>query len=593
MAGRIILDDSFSPQAFFAQFWHSPGSSKMKSKLFALAALGGVLVLPQIILPQVAVAQEMGADDTTSLDVERQLVRLPEAEVVEDGEQEEVSALSWDFRVTNEFHAFDNLDLLPLKEDTPQDILDTDDRQNFGYTSLAAGVSYDVSDNTAFNLGAAVSGMWGNDQIGSSTGFGGFAYIYDLSVDWTAFQNDDIAVWTTLGRQAYSIGGAKEDYFFKDIIDGVTLNADFGMAGRLRLMFDVYGDSGRPDDVYFLNYINAHKQTTNNFRGDTDIYRFGGVYELLDIVKGVDLRAFGYGAAIGALRTSSNSQTTGADISTQGVLGNFADQDYTMLFGARANYTYESDTLVAGVMGEYARSMGIDRKARRLGLYDLDTEGNAFGVGAHAGVDLGMLGVEGRFRFFHADGGNHSKAEGLPFSHGFVGMKGSQIGGINMNRYAGWRPSAYVSNSSGIQDNPQDITRGAGTMSAHGGLGFLLGESVRLDVDGWYFQDTSETNFDVTRAREVGQDIAFGYSQAELEAQERLGKSLGTEFNLTLTVSPTDLLSLYAVGGVFMPGEFYETRINRNVGTSLGAPGGNADMLENFWVASAGATLAF
>src|SRR5690554_795107 len=154
MAGRIILDDSFSPQAFFAQFWHSPGSSKMKSKLFALAALGGVLVLPQIILPQVAVAQEMGADDTTSLDVERQLVRLPEAEVVEDGEQEEVSALSWDFRVTNEFHAFDNLDLLPLKEDTPQDILDTDDRQNFGYTSLAAGVSYDVSDNTAFNLSA-------------------------------------------------------------------------------------------------------------------------------------------------------------------------------------------------------------------------------------------------------------------------------------------------------------------------------------------------------------------------------------------------------------------------------------------------------
>ena len=210
----------------------------MKSKFFALAALGGVLVLPQFVFPQVATAQQLGADDTTSLEVDGKLVAPPAEEAVEDAE-EEASPLSWDFRVTNEFHAFDNLDLLPLKEDTPQDILDTDDRQNFGYTSLAAGVSYDVREDTSFNLGAAVSGMWGNDQIGASTGFGGFAYIYDLSVDWTAFANDDFALWTTIGRQSYSIGGADKDYFFNDIIDGITLNADFGVAGRLRLMFDV------------------------------------------------------------------------------------------------------------------------------------------------------------------------------------------------------------------------------------------------------------------------------------------------------------------------------------------------------------------
>lgn len=563
----------------------------MKFNRIALAALSGLFVAPQI-----GWAQEFGPDDTTSLSVEKSVVAPADSHAPEDEEgegEEEASPLSWDFRVTNEFHAFDNRDLLPLNEATPQDILDTDDRRNFGYTSLSAGASYDVNRDTAFNFGASLSGLWGNDQIGSTTGFDGFAYIYDLSVDWTALDVDGVTLWTTLGRQGFSIGGAKEDYFFKDIVDGVTLNADFAQAGRLRLMFDIYADSGRPDNVNFLRYISGNKQSTHNFRGDTNVYRFGGVYELLDLVEGLDLRAFGFGSAIGALRTTDNKQTTGADISTQGVLGNFADQDYTVMLGGRVNYTYETDILNVGVMGEYARSMGIDRKARRLGLYDVNTEGNAFGAGAHGGADLNPVGVEGRFRFFRADGANYARDNGLPFSHGFVSMAGSRLGGINMGRYAGWRPSAYLSNSTGIRDNAQDLTRGAGTMSIHGGLGFLFGELTRLDLDAWYYQDTSKSNFDVSRAQEVGEDIAFGYSEAELAAQARLGKSLGTELNATVTVSPSDILSFYGIGGIFLPGEFYETRINRVAGTALGAPDNDADQLENFWVISGGATLAF
>lgn len=561
----------------------------MKFNLIAMAALGGAL-----LVPQTSWAQMYGPDDNTSIEVKTRDVTPPGDDTQEEeAGAEEKSNLSWDFRVTNEVHAFDNRDMLPLNEATPQDILDTDDRQNFGYTSLSAGAKYQIRPDTAFNFGAALSGMWGNDQIGTSTGFGGFAYIYDLSVHWVIADAAGLRLDTTLGRQAFGIGGARDDYFFKDIIDGVTLTADLGAPGRVRLMFDIYADSGRPDNVDFLRYISANKQTTHNFRGDTDVYRFGGVYELLKLGGGLDVRAFAFGSSIGALRTTDNRSTTGSDISTQGVLGNFADNDYTAMLGGRVNYTYTVDGFELGVMGEYARSMGIDRKARRLGLYDLNTDGNAFGAGLHANVALGLMGLEGRFRFFRADGANYAKDNGLPFSHGFVAMKGSKVGGINMNRYAGWRPSAYLSNSTGVRDNAQDLNRGAGTMSVHGGLGFLAGKAARLDLDAWYFQDTSTSNFDVSRAQEVGQTIAFGYSQAELEAQQRLGKSLGTELNLTLTVNPNELLSLYAIGGIFLPGDFYHTRINRVAGTALGAPNSDSSQLENFWVASLGATLAF
>ncbi len=558
----------------------------MKFKLFAVAALAGA-----VVIPQAAFAQEYGPDDTTSINKTQKVPKSPEEK-----KTEEETPLSLNFRVTNELHAYNNLDMLPLNEDTNQDILQTDDRQNFGYTSLAGGLSYKLRDDTTFSFGASLAGLWGNDQIGTLTSFGSFAYIYDLSVNWQAVDSDALKLSTRLGRQDYSIGGAIDDYFFKDIVDGATLDADFGAIGRVRLMFDIFGDAGRPRNVNFLEYISANKQTTNNFRGDTNVYRYGGVYELTDLLTdGLDARVFGFGSTIGAARASQvqNSPTTGADISEQGVLGNFADNDYTWLAGARINYHWDGPTTQWGVMGEYARSGGIDRKARRLGLYDVNADGNAFGAGAHLHTDLGGWGLEARARFFRADGPKYTTEQGLPYSHGFVSMKGSQIGGINMNRYAGWHPSAYVSGFTGIYDNPQDISRRSGTMMLHGGLGFLLGELARLDLDGWYFKDTGSTNFDVSRAEQAAQDIEYGYTLSDLKAEARLGKTLGTEWDATLTLNANDALSFYAIGGLFLPGDFYNIRIDRTAGTALGAPNGDSSQLENFWVASAGATVAF
>jgi hypothetical protein len=562
-----------------------PGRTTMKFKLFLLAAVTGASFVPYS-----AFAQEYGPEDAASI----RTVREIEDEVDEELEADQ-EALRWNFRLTNELHAFDNLDMQPLDEATLQDILDTDDRQNFGYTSVSAGVSYDVLENTTFNFGGALSGMWGSDQIGTSTEFGAPVYIYDLSVDWTAVDTGAFELSTTLGRQGFSIGGADEDFFFKDIVDGVTLTADLGAAGRVRvLVIDVFGEAGRPENVDFTRFIGANVNTTNNFRGDTDVYRYGGVYELLDVVDGLDLRAFGFGAYIGAGRGAQVGEpTTGTDITRVGTAGNFADDDYNFMFGARTNYTLDLEDLEVGVMAEFARSEGLDRRNTKVGLYDVNTNGNAYGAGANVLADLGAIDLDARLRFFRADGSNYTEEGGLLFSHGFTSMKGSETGGINMQRYAGWHPSAYVSGFEGIADSPQDISRKAGTQSLHGGLGFLFVDQIRLDVDAWYFQDTSETNLDMSRIDEIEIPDAWGMNESELYAQERLGKTLGTELNAALTYIANDALSLYAVGGIFMPGDFYETRIERTAGTALGAEDDDPDNLETFWVAAGGATLAF
>jgi hypothetical protein len=558
----------------------------MNLKTCFVAALVSVVFVPASLL-----AQEYGPDDSSSVDA----VREVDDEDVDDEEVDDEEAVRWDFRVTNEIHSSDNIDLQPLDESTNQRTLDTDQRHTFGFTSFAAGVSYDVLEDTTFNVGGTMSGLWGSDQLGTTTAFGGFAYIYDLSVDWTAVDSQAFELSTTMGRHGFSIGGARDDFFFKDIVDGATLMADFGRAGRLRLMGDVFGDTGRPDHINFVRFVSGDKQTTNNFRGDVNVYRFGGVYELLDAVEGVDLRAFAFGSHIGATRAvaADNETSTGADRSHQGAIGNVADGDYTWMVGSRLNYTLELDTLELGVMGEFARSGGIDRKSRHLGFYDVTSNGNAYGAAAHVSQASPTVGVDGRLRFFYADGASYTEEEGLPFNYGFVSMKGSQIGGVAMSRYAGWHPSAYVSGFKGHDHAPQDIERKAGIMSVRAGVGFEFAEKVRLDLDAWHFQDASESNFDIERAEEVGAQTEWGYSEAELLAQERLGKTLGNEIDAAVTYFANEALSLYAIGGIFLAGEFYETPITRNAGTSLGAPEGEASQLEDFWLVAGGMTLAF
>lgn len=492
------------------------------------------------------------------------------------------------FTIKSEGVTADNLDMRPLNNETFIDIYDSDDRGTLLFTQLGADLEYDVLDDTTVAIGASHSGAWGGDSLGAANAFGGVFYVNRLNVKWMPVSGDNFTLGGTIGRQRFGIGGAARDFFLDDTIDGIIIEAGFGKAGKLRLMpLDLYALQ-RPDDISFgaaLGYAGPDVQYSSvGFNGDTNTMRFGGVYELTELVEGLAVRAFGFYADIGA----GPAPHTGADKVFYGAHGNFADNDYNWMGGLRAGYDLDLDMFKLGVYGEYARSGGLDRKATQVGVRDVAADGNAFGGAIQPQLDLDNLTIRLIGQFFYADGASYTEAEGLAFNYGFVSMKGAQAGGLNMSRFAGWHPSAYVG-TRGVHFDPHDISRKAGTMTLHAGLGFDLIEKIAIDFDLYTFQDTSSTGItDFDNLDQLSDELPFGYTEADLIPQERLGRSLGLELNARVGYTPSDLLALYVQGGMFTPGAFYEIEIPRTGGTALGA-----EEPANFWAVLGGATVTF
>ena len=532
----------------------------------------GAVMLAVFGWPAVAGAQETAPEDAVS----------PGVEAEDEREADEDEPLVWDFRLTSEIHSSDNVGLRELDlESGDQERIETDDRHTFSYTSLALGVDYQVMDDTRFVAGASHNGLWGSNQLGGTNEFDSFFFVYDLHIDWDAVDVPGFGLNAKLGRQFFEIGGTHRDFFFSDQIDGLTLEADFEEAGTVRLMpLDLYASQGRPDNVNFLQW-HTGRDMVYNMQGETNTFRFGGVYEQTELIDPVEFRAFGFYSTIGAAGT-------GADRTHEGTLGNFSDNDFVWMTGTRLGYFEEfGDDIEIGVVGDYAYSGGIDRKEVNIGVPDVDIGGHAFGGSLLGEVMLQDTAVDGVVQYFRADGPTYGE-DGLMENHGFVSFRGNYTGGLNQSRYGGWRPTSYIGQE-GIHHSEHDIQRESGTEFVHAGVGVGLPVGLRLDVGAWQYWDTGGTQLSEGNREEAGDRLPSGYSRDELQAQDRLGRDLGLELNTSLSFAANDALMIYGMGGVFLPGSFYEHEITRNVGSSRGS----ADNLQNFWAVSAGATLNF
>lgn len=496
------------------------------------------------------------------------------------------------FQLSSEFVATDNQDFRAYEATQPEpwiDVYDSDDRANLFYTRVAAGFRYAALEDVAVELSMSHSGLWGGDKIGGTNAFGGLLFMDRLFVEWAAVKSPMVEVSTQVGRQPFEIGGAYRDFFFDDVIDGVVLNVDFKKAGKLRLLpIDLYSSALRPDDINLAAGINSvgmvPSSSAARYDGDTNTFRMGGIYENTELVKGLALRAFGFYADIGG----SGPLGTGSDRTFGGAHGNVADSDYNWMAGTRIGYTLEAGNFKMLAYGEYARSGGLDRKATNLGLFDVTTNGNAFGGALLPSLVLSPdLGLRARVQFFMADGAQHAGDGGMMFNHGFVSFKGSQIGGLASNRIAGWHPSPYV-HTSGVSHQVHDRERKAGTMMFNGGVGVDLIQKLSLDLDVYTFADTSSTNYDFTQSITDSAELPFGYDEYDLRAQERLGTSLGMEFDGKLAFQPNSVLQFYVGGAVMLAGDFHKIAVNRRVGTAIGSA--DPDM---FWAVSAGSNLNF
>jgi hypothetical protein len=504
--------------------------------------------------------------------------------------------LKTEFRMSSEIHGYENLDMRALDEVSDQEILNSDDRHTFAYSSISALLHYQVRPDLLVHVGVAHNGLWSEDQLGQQGAFIGALNFFQLDFDYTAFQSDAAALTFQIGRQPFRIGGVPTDYMLDDILDAAVVDLNLRQYGHLRwLAVDFFQGNDLPNAA-FVRYVSG-RQPTLGLRGDTYTLRTGLAFDI-DVLglandpasevknpNSLTLTAYWFYADVGG----GPIDESGADVSFGGALGNFSDNDFTQLFGARAAYALDGESLDLTIFGEFAQSTGIDRK--ETVARDVETVGAAFGGGVELKLALTQdVTLTALADFYSFDGADYA-GDGLEFERGFVSFRGRRVGGLNINRYAGWFPSATLG-SGGIEHAPQDLFRAAGLQFLHGGLAAdLYGLTLRADL--WLYTDTATSFLDLGELDTL--DPPFGYSREEFFANTaRAGKALGTEINVQADWDINDNLEVYGVYGVFLPGDYYQIEIDRvanadNPGTTAL---GSTDP-QTFWAATGGARVKF
>ena len=524
-----------------------------------------LLALCALLTPSVGFAQD--EDTIIALDIEDRTSDL----------EEQDKKLETKVFFETEWHEFDNLDFRALDESSDQAILDSDDRNGFAFTGISLELGYQIEKSTRLVVGTSYRGLWGNDQIGNINRFGGFLYFTSLYVEYEP-KHWSYSPTFRLGRQRFDLGGlaGAREYVLGDIVDQLRIDFPLGKLGKLiTIPINVVGLSADNDDVNFVGFVGQANTQTFGFRGDRMTRRHGAVLVINpEKVPNLDARAYAFYTDVGALGS-------GSDITYNGLLGNFSDNDWVFNAGVRASYRI-ADLITP--WAEFAASTGVDRK--ELVAVDVDATGFAWGGGVviNKKSEGKTWGGRGEITYWESMGPAYGN-DGLLRSHGYVGMKARHVGGLLTNRFLGWHPSAYVG-SFGLENMPQETSRKSGTrvISANGHVSFPA--PIELGLGYWFLQDTGVTGLDLANLNSI--TPPFGYSREEFAAQDRLGRVLGHEIDATLGVKVSESLSVYAQGAVFLPGGFYSIPVGRIAGTALGS-----DDPQMLWDASAGANVRF
>ena len=473
------------------------------------------------------------------------------------------------------YYEYNNLDVRVLEEESgDQEILFSDDRGGFAFTGAQVELGYQVDDQVRVVVAGSHRGLWGDDQIGETNQFGGFIYFPALYADlYTKPSNKGVRF--RIGRQFYSLAGlgpGVRDYVLADILDMVRVDIPVGSIGTWTLVpINVYSTASDYAEVDFVGLIGQQNPETYNFRGNVLTRRLGTTFDLAVPGTSVDAQAY-------AFFTNFHGRGSGADISNNGVAGNFTDNDYVVNYGVRGSL---GTTIVP--FAEFNGSVGIDRS--QLGLRDIDTNGFAWGGGVVLDTrnDAGA-GLIAQARYFESQGAAVAR-DGQQFSHGYVGMKGQQVGGTLFNRFLGFHPSAYAGRN-GITDNPQQPSRKSGTRALEAFATYQLDMGLSLFAGVWHLQDTGFSNVDFSDLDNLEPDPSL--SIAEIAATRRLGRTLGTELNLEVGWTFSPRVDAFARGAAVLPGQHYSIVVDRVGGNALGSP-----EPRNPWAAEAGVRVSF
>mgnify|MGYP000362341730 CR=1 FL=1 len=481
----------------------------------------------------------------------------------------------WNAGFETEYYSYNNLDFRPLDESSDQRILDSDDRATFAFTGARFELGYRPDTHMDFVIAASHRGMWGNDAVGNVNIFGGWMYFNALYTEYSTGEYGE-GVRFRVGRQFFRMDGVAgaRDYILADVLDMVRVDVPVGENLSFTLIpINVLSTASGNDGADFVGYIGQSTVETFNFGGDLMTRRYGGTVNLKDVGP-VKATAYGFYTDVGAAGS-------GSDITYDGLLGNFTDNDWVANFGIRAQASFGPITPYA----HFDASSGIDRK--EVVATDVDTNGIAYGGGIRVNTtdpEEGKGGFVGEASYFDAYGPAYGE-DGLQYSHGYVGMKAQQAGGTLFNRFLGYHPTSYVS-LFGVTTNPQDMSRKSATQVVHARAGYELDMGLTFSAAWWMMSDSGFTRLDFGNLDNI--TPPFGYSRSEFRAQQRLGQTLGHELDLDLVYEVREGLSVYASGAYIIPGNFQAIPIDRVAGTNLGTPDPAAP-----WAAYAGTRLRF
>ena len=460
------------------------------------------------------------------------------------------------------YYEYDNIDFRLLDESSDQAILDSDDRGAFGFSGAQLELGYQIDDQVRFVVNGTHRGLWGDDQIGETNRFGGFIYFPALYVDLYSSTNPERAARFRVGRQFYTLGGmgpGVRDYVLADVLDMIRIDIPVSRSAYFTVLpINVYSTAANYDEVDFVSLIGQQNPETFYFRGDVLTRRFGAAFTLdndaADSIVGGQAHLF---------YSDLHGRGTGSDISYQGALGNFVDNDFLVNYGLRLNARLG----VARPFAEFNGSVGVDRK--ELVAQDVNTNGLSWGAGVRLDTtrEERRVGVLAQFRYFEAQGSAHTD-DGLRLSHGYVGMKGQHIGGTLLNRFFGLHPTAYTGRN-GVINNPQDQSRKAGVRSLELFANLQLDSGFHMLGGLWFLQDTGVSAVDFDNIELI--EPPFGYSRSEFQATERLGEVLGTEIDAEVGWLFGKYVDTYVRGAVVVPGAFYGIEIDRVAGNALGS----------------------
>lgn len=503
----------------------------------------------------------------------------------------------WGFNMLQEFHAYNNADLRKLNSANDFQIRTTDDQQGLALTRAKFDTSFMFpQQRVGLEMSFGFDGVWGSFQMQGAGNPG--TRIARANIFWEFFNLGGLSIDTVIGRQFYSVGGIQNDYMLRDVLDAIVFNIHWKDKIDVKVLaFDVYsgansygaGENDRWNDEfqYFSRNTDGKLPGLN---GDVSTYRTGFVLSgepfIKTLFKGfrIDPRVYSYYARVRGNRG-------GSDYSENGRIGNFSDNDWSALHGARVSaHLHDQVKLFKQliVYGDAALSHGSDLRRQGQPMADYATIGFGAGVTAQTKTLLNFLAPLAEIDFFYAQGAKYDK-NGNMTSHGFIGMRGDRVGGLLLRRYWGVRPSGYV-NYGGIDDTPFDANRKAGSLLLHAGAGVEMWKNFVVRADIWHLQDTNSTavNFDPNNLDLINNPYV---SRAELEAQKRFGKSLGQELNLTLQYFPNSLLMFQLTGAYFIRGAFFDNAIEDIVSKNGVPKGGPADA--DFWGVFLRSTISF